>query len=139
MELSKAVKTGYFSALSGNISAPVYDAFAIPEQAQYPYVIISSQTSVQRTVKRCKVYDLSVNLDIVTGSQDTIGMSQAEDIAEEIENIVNPDTFEDIDITTNGYRIADTRRLSDGQLTGKNDLYYIYRKIITYSHLIHKI
>lgn len=144
MELSKAVRTGYFSALDGVISVRVFDSFAPDadengQDVHPPYVIISSQTSVQRTVKRCKVYDLSVNLDIVTGSQDTIGMSQAEDIAEEIENIVNPDTFEDIDITTNGYRIADTRRLSDGQLTGKNDLYYIYRKIISYSHLIHKI
>lgn len=139
MELSKAVRTGYFSALAGNISAPVYDAFAIPEQPKYPYVLISSQTSIQRTVKRCKVYDLTINIDVVTGSDSTIGMNQAEDISEEIENIVNPDTFIDIDITSSGYRIADTRRLSDGQLTSKNDIYYIYRKIITYSHLIHKL
>lgn len=139
MELSKAVRTGYYQALSGNISAPVYDAFAIPERPQYPYVLISSQTSVQRTIKRCKAYDVSITLDIVTGSTDQIGMEQAEDIAEEIENIVNPDTFVDIDISGNGYRIGNTVRLGDSHLTGRNKLYYIYRKILNYSHIVSKL
>src|SRR5690606_1682288 len=102
--LSKAVRTGYYTALSGVISAPVFDAFALPNSVDYPYVLISSQTSVQRSIKRCKVYDLSIVIDIVTGSPNVIGMSQAEDIAEEIENIINPDTFQDIDIRANGYK-----------------------------------
>lgn len=139
MELSKAVRTGYYTALSGVISAPVFDAFALPNNIDYPYVLISSQTSVQRTVKRCKVYDLSIVIDIVTGSPNVIGMSQAEDIAEEIENIINPDTLEDIDIRANGYKIGDTRRIADNQITTKNEVNYIFRKLITYSHIIHKI
>lgn len=139
MELSKAVRTGYYTALSGVISAPVFDAFALPNNIDYPYVLISSQTSVQRSIKRCKVYDLSIVIDIVTGSPNVIGMSQAEDIAEEIENIINPDTFEDIDIRANGYKIGDTRRIADNQITTKNEVNYIFRKLITYSHIIHKI
>lgn len=139
MELSKAVRTGYYQALSGVISAPVYDAFAIPEQPQYPYVLISSQTSVQRTIKRCKAYDITIVIDIVTGSQSQIGMSQAEDIAEEIENIVNPDTYVDLDITANGYKIGNTFRVGDNNLTARNDLYYVYRKILTYGHIVSKI
>lgn len=139
MELSKAVRTGYYQALSGVISAPVYDAFAVPEQPRYPYVLISSQTSSQRTIKRCKVWDVQITIDVVTGSTDQIGMAQAEDISEEVENIVNPDTFEDIDITALGYRIGDTRRSGDGQLTNRNDLYYVYRKIITYTHIVSKV
>lgn len=139
MELSKAVRTGYYQALSGVISAPVYDAFAIPEQPGYPYVLISSQTSVQRTIKRCKAYDVTITIDIVTGSESQIGMSQAEDIAEEIENIVNPDTYVDLDITANGYRIGNTFRIGDGQITSRNDLYYVYRKLISYSHIVSKI
>lgn len=139
MELSKAVRTGYYEALNEVISAPVYDAFAIPEQPQYPYVLISSQSSVQRTIKRCKAYDVQITLDIVTGSTDQIGMSQAEDIAEEIGDIINPDDFVDIDITANGYRIGNTFRTADGQLTSRNDLYYVYRKILVYSHIVSKI
>lgn len=139
MELSKAVRTGYYSALDGNISADVYDAFAIPDHPQYPYVLISSQTSVQRTIKRCKAYDVSITLDIVTGSTDPIGMGQAEDIAEEIEDIINPDDFVDIDLTSNGYKIGNTFRVGDGQITSRNKLYYVYRKLITYSHIISKV
>lgn len=139
MELSKAVRTGYYQALSGFISAPVYDAFAIPEQPQYPYVLISSQTSVQRTIKRCKAYDITIVIDIVTGSQSQIGMAQAEDIAEDIEDIVNPDTYVDLDITANGYKIGNTFRVGDNNLTARNDLYYVYRKILTYGHIVSKI
>lgn len=139
MELSKAVRTGYYQALEGVISAPVYDAFAIPEQPQYPYVLISSQTSVQRTIKRCKAYDITIVIDIVTGSQSQIGMAQAEDIAEEIEDIVNPDTYVDLDITANGYKIGNTFRVGDNNLTARNDLYYVYRKILTYGHIVSKI
>ena len=139
MELSKAVRTGYYQALSGVISAPVYDAFAVPSQPQYPYVLISSQTSVQRTIKRCRAYDVSITIDIVTGSESQIGMSQAEDIAEEIENIINPDTYVDIDITAYGYKIGNTFRIGDGQLTARNNLYYVYRKILNYSHIVSKL
>lgn len=139
MELSKAVRNGYFNALNGVISAPVYDAFALPEQPQYPYVLLSSQTSVQQFVKRCKSYDAQIIVDIVTGGTDPKGMSEAEDIAEEIENIVNPDGIQDIDITEYGYRIGNTYRLGDNHITSKNDMYYIQRKLLTYNHIISKI
>lgn len=135
MELSQAVRTGYYQALNGNIGATVYDSFAPPE-AVYPYVVVTSQTSVQRWIKRCKIWDVQITLDIVTGSSDQIGMVQAEGIAESIDNIILPDTYQDINITANGYRIGDTRRSGDNQLTGRNDLYYIYRKLLTYSLLV---
>lgn len=139
MELSKAVRTGYYSALNGNISAPVYDQFAIPERPSYPYVLISSQTSVQRTIKNCKAYDVSITLDIVTGSREEIGMEQAEDIAEEIDDIINPDSYVDIDITANGYKITDTIRAADNHLSSRNNIYYIFRKLVTYNHLVSKL
>ena len=61
-----------------------------------------------------------------------------EDIAEEIENIVNPDTYIDLDITANGYKIGNTFRIGDNNLTARNDLYYVYRKILTYGHIVSK-
>jgi len=138
VELNKAIRIGYASALS-SISAPIYDAYAIPEQASYPYVLIGSQTNVQRVVKRTKIYDATVTVDIVTGSQETIGRSQSEDIAEEIENIITPDTFTDLNIEANGYKIGDTIKISDNYITSKNDVNYVYRKIITFKHIISKL
>lgn len=139
MELSLAVRIGYFEALDGVISAPVFDAFALPENTTYPYVLLSSQTSVQRNVDTCKVYDATVLVDIVTGSQDPIGREQAETIAGEIEAIVNPDDAADISIEINGYRIANTNREQDFDTSARNGIFYIYRKLLRYRHLIHKL
>lgn len=138
MELNKAIRIGYANALSG-ISAPIYDAYAIPEQASYPYVLIGSQTNVQRVVKRNKTFDATVVIDIVTGSINTIGRGQSEDIAEEIESIITPDTFTDINIEVNGYKIGDTLKINDNYITSKNDVYYVYRKILTFKHIISKL
>lgn len=139
MELSLAVRVGYFEALDGVISVPVFDAFALPENTTYPYVLLSSQTSVQRNVDICKVYDATVLVDIVTGSQDPIGRAQAETIAGEVEAIINPDDADDINIEINGYRIANTNREQDFDTSARNGIFYIYRKLLRYRHLIHKL
>lgn len=142
MELSKAIRTAYFTALNGNVIfdskvVPVFDAYALPDGIPYPYILLSSQTSNQLSIKRCKRYNASILIDIVTGSTDPIGRSDAEDIAEQIENIINPDTF--IDLTATDYQIGNTTRESDNDLTDKNNIYYIYRKLLTYSFLAVKL
>lgn len=144
MELSKAIRTAYFTALDGNIIfdskvVPVFDAYALPDGIPYPYILLSSQTINQLSIKRCKRYNASILIDIVTGSTDPIGRSDAEDIAEQIEDIVNPDTFIDLNLTSDGYQLGNTTRESDNDLTGKNNIYYIYRKLLTYSFLAVKL
>lgn len=144
MELSKAIRTAYYTALDGNVlfnalPVPVYDAFAIPDGIPYPYILLSSQTSNQLSIKRCKRYNSSILIDIVTGSTDPIGRSDAEDIAEQIENIINPDTFIDLDLSSYGFQLGNATRDGDNDLSDKNNIYYIYRKLITYNHLIVKL
>jgi len=144
MELSKAVRSAYYTALDGNVlfnalPVPIFDAFALPDGIPYPYILLSSQTSNQLSIKRRKRYNSSILIDIVTGSTDPIGRSDAEDIAEQVENIVNPDTFEDIDLSSYGYQLGNTNRGSDSDLTDKNNMYYIYRKLLTYNFLIIKL
>lgn len=138
MELSLAIRIGYVSALSG-ISAPVFDAFALPENTPYPYVLISSQTEVQREVTDGKVYDATVQIDVVTGSQEPIGREDAEIIAAEIEDLINPDYAIDIDISAYGYDIGDTNRELGFSQSDRNGIFYINRKIIIYRHICHKI
>jgi len=144
MELSKAVRSAYFTALDGNVTfnsnvVPVFDAYALPDGVPYPYILLSSQTSNQLSIKRCKRYNSSILIDIVTGSTDQIGRSDAEDIAEQIEDIINPDTYTDLDLSTYGYQLGNTFRDNDTDLSDKNNIYYIYRKLLTYNHLIVKI
>lgn len=142
MELSLSLRTAFYGALNGNITSngenvPIYDVFAIPEQPKYPYILLSSQTAEQRGVKRCKQYNASILIDIVTGSTDPIGRQQSEEIAGQIEDIVIPPDFTDL-IAPGGYVIGDTVREQDFEDTNKNDIYYIYRKLIRYSMLISK-
>ena len=59
MELSKAIRTAYFTALNGNVTyngndVPLFDAYAIPDGVTYPYILLSSQTSNQLRIKRCR-------------------------------------------------------------------------------------
>lgn len=144
MELSKAIRTSYFNALDGNVTfnsvvVPVFDAYAVPDGVKYPYILLSSQTSNQLLIKRCKRYNTSILIDIVTGSTDPIGRSDSEDIAEQIENIINPDTFIDLDLYAYGYQLGNTNRSADNDLSDKNNIYYIFRKLLTYDHLIVKL
>lgn len=144
MNVSTAIRIGYFQALNGNIvidgdAVPVYDAYSIPEGVKYPYIIISTQTEVERRVKWCRMYEATVLLDIVTGSLGISGRRQSEDIADQIEPIVNPITGPQIDITANGYKIGDTERAFSENLEDKNDVFYIYRKLLRYRLLVEKI
>ena len=145
MELSKAIRFGYYNALNGNVKLegiPVkfFDSYAIPEDEPKPYVVLSTQTSGQLDIKRCKRYNSSILIDIVTGGQNNLaGKIQSEDIAEQIENIINPNDFSDLDITSYGYQLANTTRASDTDTNLQNGHEYIYRKLITYEHLIIKL
>lgn len=144
MTLSKALRTGYFAKLDGNVMngitpVPVYDLFALPEITDYPYILLSSQTSSQIGVKSSKSYNATILIDIVTGDNQPIGREQSETIADQIEMLVNPDDRTDVDITANGYEIGDTWREEDGDMKNKNNEYYIVRKLMTYRHIITKL
>lgn len=144
MELSQAIRTGYYSVLYGNVfhngqPVPIFDDFSTAEGVSYPYIILSSQNNVQRFIKRCKNYDSTIVIDIVTGSNRPIGRADSENIAEQIENIINPNGLDNVDIVSNGYRIGNTFRIADNNIVSKNDVYYVYRKLLTYSHLVSKI
>ena len=133
MDISLAIKTGYFEALSYGLNIPVYDAFAIPANAVYPYVIIASIEVNEEIDSKCKSFNATVTLDIVTGSASPTGMNQAYTISGAIEDIINPASRIPIPLTD--YEIGQTRSSSqDNQIRTNN--WWIYRVIKVYSHLI---
>lgn len=144
MEIQEAIKTGYYQALNGNITlsgsvVPVFTDTAIPENQNEPYIIIGTATVVQRPTDRCKLFEVQQTLDIVTATKSPTGNSDANEIANQVEAIINPDSRVDIDVTAYGYRIGDTYLTSTGQLGLKNANRYIYRVIKTYRHLTNKL
>jgi len=143
MELSLALRKGYYNALNGNVKyndrfVPIYDAYAIPEDIEYPYILLSSQTEAQRIIKKCKIFNVTLLVDVVTGNINPIGREQSEIINEKIDNIINPDTFTDLDLSTYGYTIGNTYRGSSFDITDKNKNIYVFRKLTRYNHIISK-
>jgi hypothetical protein len=136
MDLSKALKAGYFQALYPEIGVPIYDAFSIPEMAGYPYVIISSITTSEITSSNCKKFNADVTLDIVTGFTRPTGMDQAFDIAQDIEDIINPMSNADININAYGWEIGTTNLASSDSVQLRTGEYWIYRNVRTYSHIV---
>ena len=136
MDLSKALKSGYYQALYPEIGVPIYDAFSIPENAAYPYVIISDITTNEIQNADCKKFNAEVTLDIVTGFTRPTGMDQALDIAEDIDDIINPMDMDDINITAYGWRVGETRLNSSNGVQLRTGEYWIYRNIRTYFHIV---
>ena len=135
MDISLALQSGYFQALTPEIGIPIYNAFAVPESAVYPYVIIASIDPSEELDSKCKSFDVTVTLDIVTGFVSPTGSTQAYNISEDIENIINPSNRSQIDITSMGWEIGQTRSSST-----PNQFYsgthYVYRVIKTFQHKI---
>lgn len=145
MNLDKAIRTGVYLAIEGNISfngenVESFDAMAVAEnQNKYPYILLSSQTHEQRNGKVRRPYDATLQVDIVTGAINPIGRDMAEDIEEQISSIVCPDDRIDLDIVLNGWEIKDTRILSSRDFNSRNGQYYVFRKVVVYSFIVSKI
>lgn len=135
MDISLAIKTGYFQALNPEIGVSIYDAFSVPESATYPYVIISEISVQERIPNGCKIYNATVTLDVVTGFSSPTGMNQAWNITEDIVSIVNPMNFQDLDIEGNGWVIGETRLVGSNPIQLKTNNYWIYRNILVFSHI----
>lgn len=139
MDISLAIKTGYFQALSPEIGIPIYDAYAVPLSAIYPYVIISDISVQERIPNGCKLYNATVTLDIVTGFSSPTGMNSAWNISEDITDIVNPMSFADLNIESNGWEIGETRLSGSNPVQLRSDNYWIYRNVLTFSHIVFPI
>jgi hypothetical protein len=135
MDISLAIKSGYYENLSYGLNIPVYDAFAVPSDATYPYVIIASIQPIEELNSKCKSWDVAVTLDIVTGFTSPKGMKQAFEISGLIEEIINPASRVQIDLSPYGYQIGQTRSNSVPNQFWTNN-YWIYRSIKTFSHKI---
>lgn len=137
MDVSLAIKTAYYQALSDEIGVPIYDAFSIPHDASYPYVIIASITDSERLPRGCRIYNVDVTLDVVTGFSSPTGMNQAFIISDEIKQIIWPETKQDIDTTANGYVVGETVYLGSNPLQLRSNNYWIYRNVLTFSHIVY--
>lgn len=137
MDVSLAIKSGYYQALVPEILVPVYDAFSIPANATYPYVIIASIEVSERLPNGCEIYNVVATLDVVTGFSSPTGMNEAWNISEDIKSIVRPSDGSDLDLSSYGWVIGETRLLGSNPVQLRTDNYFIYRNVLQFSHIIY--
>lgn len=141
MNKTTAVRTGYYTALNGNIlynqvPVKIYDSYAKVEDTEDIYIILSTQTSSQRGVKQaCKIYDDTIVVDIITKFPKPYGRSTSELLAEQVDTIIS----NGIDLTPYGYQLGNTNLESDTDLENKSGMQYVFRKVMRYKHLIDKL
>lgn len=102
-----------------------------------PYVILSTQTAVQEPIKGCAAYECTILVDVFTKSDYPTGRGVSEDIAEQIDTIINPENNQDLTIT--GFQIVGTNKEMDEGLASKNENFYVYRKLLRYRHKLFKL
>lgn len=136
------VRKGYFQKLNGAVTynslpVPVYDTFAVNE-AVYPYIILSTQTAVDDSVKRCQGQEVTMLLDVVTGFIGAPDRVPLDNICNQIFELINPvDGTDYIDVGPD-LQVISTRLLSDTTMEGQNDVWKIVRRLIRFGHKIHE-
>ena len=137
MDLTEALQRGYYQALTP-LGYQVYSAYAVPENVNYPFILISTISNNQLTVDRpCIIHEAFITVDIVTGFLNPLGRAQALEISHAIENVINPDDGTPFPIPEPWVNTGSWLQ-NNGTLESKANNYYIYRVVKTYRHLISK-
>lgn len=136
------VRRGYFQKLNGAVThnsqpVPVYDTFAVNEAA-YPYIILSTQTAVDDSVKRCQGQEVTMLLDVVTGFIGAPDRVPLDNICDQIYELINPVDGTNWISVGPDLRVISTRLLSDTTLESQNDTWKIVRRLIRFGHKIHE-
>lgn len=116
----------YYSVIN-DLGYDVHVADAIPETAQYPFVVIGEVQCIER-IALCPMWICYVTLDIVTGAKSQIGRVQSLQIADEIHNAIKASAGD----SDNGYKINSIYTTNSGPLSESDTITYVYRNIRTY-------
>ena len=143
MEIQEALRIGYSRELHpavvfGGNPVLVYGEGSVPENLQEPYIILSTFTGGQRFTDTGKVYEVTQLVDVVTASLGPSGYGAANNIADQVEALINPENRVDIDITDLGYRIGNTFQTATDELFLKSKTKYVYRVLKRYRHVVSK-
>jgi len=134
------IRKGYFQKLNGAVFSngqpvKVYDGM-VPNNAVYPYIILSTQTASDTSVKRCQGQEATMLVDVVTGYTGEVERETIDDIANQIFQLINPvDSSGFIDAGTD-LQVISTRLISDTTMEAQNDVYKVLRRLIRFTHRV---
>lgn len=142
VDVNTPVRKGYFQRINGAVMlngqpVPVHDTFA-PNSADYPYIILSTQTDTGGGTKQSQSHESTLLVDIVTGFTGGATRMQADLIATQVLTLINPlKTAEQIDVGPD-LQIISTRLLSDNTVDAQVGTYKIIRRLLRFGHNIYE-
>jgi len=139
----EALRKGYYTALNGNITVnsanvPVYDR--VPNNIGYPFIKLSTQTTTDISDKTAFMTNNTIVIDIVTGYDGNDGgKADSDDIANQVLGLIRTRSSGYIDLTADGFNIVTTTLDSSNTIEENKDTHYIYRRVLTFRHIIHEV
>jgi hypothetical protein len=135
-----AIRKAYVDKLtSESFSLGVYDTIA-PDTVNPPFLIISSQTSVENSDKQSYNFDVTIQFDIVykTNKSGEVGQKSVDQWANELLGIIGVNV-PDYPSASPDFKIV-TRKMGTNFATFDYvDEAYIFRRVITMEHFVTQI
>lgn len=135
-----AIRKAYVDKLaSESYSLGVYDTIA-PDEVNPPFLIISSQTSVENSDKQSYSFDVTIQFDIVykTNKSGEVGQKSVDQWANELLEIIGVNVA-DYPSAAPDFKIV-TRRMSSNEATFDYvDEAYVFKRVIVFEHFVNQI
>ena len=138
---NKALQVAYYQALNGNISldgsnVPVYDV--VPDTADYPYLLLGSQSTLEDPTKDDFGYEIIMDVDVVTGFEGSFGgKSDVYDIAQSVINTIRTRTSNYLSLS--GYSMVATTLDSSFVLQEQYETHILYINKLRFRHKIQEL
>jgi len=137
-----ALRRAYFQRLNGALNyngenVPVYNR--PPDEDKYPFVVLSSQTSIDESNKTSYQWECTLLVDVVTGFDGNYGgFQQADYIANQIIGLIRTRQIEYLDLGEDFQMVTST---VDDMTTidSQSNSHYICRKLIRFRHIINQL
>ena len=132
-----AIRKAYYDKLNEeSYSLDVYDTIA-PDIVEPPFLIISSQTSIENSDKMSYHSDVTIQFDIVFKSSKVgeVGQKSVDQWANELLEIIG---VYPIDYPNAGpdFRIVTRNMVSNQAIFDYTDQAYIFRRVIVFEHFV---
>lgn len=135
-----AIRKAYIDKLtSQSFSLGAYDTIA-PDTVEPPFLIISSQTSVENSDKQSYNFDVTLQFDIVyrTFKSGEVGQKSVDQWANELLGIIGVNV-PDYPNASPDFKIV-TRRMASNEATFDYvDEAYVFKRVIVFEHFVTQI
>lgn len=137
-DTSYPIRKAYNALLTG-LGYTCFD-YKATDNATKPYIILSSQTSSSDNTKNSFGNIATINLDIVTSFQDGYGGRKGlDEMVNNILEAVLPSPDANV-IQATGFNVYSTKKVIDYDIEPlPQETQTIYRRIITFEHLIEQL